>query len=196
MKVFTATNGILFTIAEDGVLRWEGGYDPRRVTGALREYFQRERDIALTTANFETLREYFQAERDEALGRWRDPENPNMVCYPVACDLDAVWVMYEGAGSRYYVTRTGWELTRPQYASETAGRYFQAHPEPKPWHGAEGREVWEITVNGEELLCRSNPDGDFTPVFGHHHWATISNGSHEITAGRRIWPEPRIGGAE
>ena len=147
------------------------------------------RDIALITADFEAAREFFQAERDEQLGRWRDPENPDMVCYPVAGDLDAVWVMYEGAGSRYYVTRTGWELTRPQYASETAGRYFQAHPEPKPWHGAEGREVWEITVNGEELLCRSNSDGDFTPVFGHHHWATISNGSREITAGRRIWPE-------
>ena len=66
--------------------------------------------------------------------------------------------------------------------------------EPKPWHGAEDREVWEITVNGEELLCRSNSDGDFTPVFGHRHWVTIANGSHAITAGRRIWPEVAGGG--
>lgn len=161
MKVFTATNGILFTIAEDGVLQWEGGYDPRRVTDALREYFQRERDIALTTANFETLREHFQAERDEALGRWRDPENPNMVCYPVAGDLDAVWVMYEGAGSRYYVTRTGWELTRPHYVSETAGRYFAAHQEPKPrppfaaYVDKNGSAVWVTDENGN-LRCLSD----------------------------------------
>ena len=194
MKVFTATNGILFTIAEDGVLRWEGGYDPRRVTGALREYFQRERDIALTTANFETLREYFQAERDEALGRWRDPENPDMVCYPIPYDLDAAWVMYEGAGARYYVTRTGWELTRPQYASETAGRYFQAHPvpEPKPWAAAQPGEVWVLTrwgtaepflVTGSEFIT-----ADLAVI--------VDLDDDSITAGRRIWPEPRIGGGE
>ena len=112
MKVFTATNGILFTITEDTILRWEGGYDPRRVTDALREYFQRERDTQL--------------------GRWRDPQNPDIVCYPVACDLDAVWVMYEGDWTRYHATRTGWEDVLPHYVSETAGRYFQAHPEPEP----------------------------------------------------------------
>ena len=197
MKVFTATNGILFTITEDGVLRWEGGYDPRRVTDALREYFQRERDIALTTANFETLREYFQAERDEALGRWRDPENPNMVCYPVACDLDAVWVMYEGAGSRYYVTRTGWELTRPQYASETAGRYFEAHPEPKPWEKARPYcdEIWALTIHGcEQPVYVTEFRGE--PVFQVPGGETMSLSHGAITAGRRIWPEPRIGGAE
>ena len=195
MKVFTATNGILFTIAEDGVLRWEGGYDPRRVTGALREYFQRERDIALTTANFETLREYFQAERDEALGRWRDPENPNMVCYPVACDLDAVWVMYEGAGSRYYVTRTGWELTRPQYASETAGRYFQAHPVPeqKPWEEAKVGEIWEIGLLELGPSACLVTEGDFVEISKRFE---VAIGSSLIESGRRIWPEPRIGGAE
>ena len=78
------------------------------------------------------LREYFQAERDDALGRWRDTENPDMVCFPVVGDLDAVWVVYEGDGSRYHATRTDWERIRPHYVSETARRYFQAHPEPKP----------------------------------------------------------------
>ena len=173
MKVFTATNGILFTITEDGVLRWEGGYDPRRVTDALREYFQRERDTQL--------------------GRWRDPENPNMVCYPVACDLDAVWVMYEGAGSRYYVNRTGWELTRPQYASETAGRYFQAHPEPKPWEEAKVGEIWEIGLLELGPSACLVTEGDFVEISKRFE---VAIGSSLIESGRRIWPEPRIGGAE
>ena len=145
MKVFTATNGILFTITEDGVLRWEGGYDPRRVTDALREYFQRERDTQL--------------------GRWRDPKNPNMVCYPVACDLDAVWVMYEDDGSRYHATRTGPRNLLPHYVSETAGRYFAAHPEPKPcppfaaYVDKNGSAVWVTDENGN-LRCLSDQNLD------------------------------------
>ena len=145
MKVFTATNGILFTIAEDGVLRWEGGYDPRRVTGALREYFQRERDTQL--------------------GRWRDPQNPDMVCFPVVGDLDAVWVVYEGDGSRYHATRTDWERIRPHDVSETARRYFAAHPEPEPrppfaaYVDKNGSAVWVTDENGN-LRCLSDQNLD------------------------------------
>ena len=169
MKVFTATNGILFTITEDGVLRWEGGYDPRRVTDALREYFQRERDTQL--------------------GRWRDPQNPDIVCYPVACDLDAVWVMYEGDGSRYHATRTDWERIHPHYVSETAGRYFAAHPEPKPWHAArpDCDEIWVLTIHGcEQPVYVTEFSGE--PVFQVPDGETISLHRESITAGRRIWP--------
>ena len=145
MKVFTATNGILFTITEDGVLRCEVGYDPRRVTDALREYFQRERDTQL--------------------GRWRDPKNPDMVCYPVVGDLDAVLMMYEGDMTRYYATRTDWERIRPYNVSETAGRYFQAHPEPKPrppfaaYVDKNGSAVWVTDENGN-LRCLSDQNLD------------------------------------
>ena len=150
------------------------------------------RDIALTTANFETLREYFQAERDEALGRWRDPENPNMVCYPVACDLDAVLVMYEGDMTRYYATRSTWKDVTPHYVSETAGRYFAAHPEPKPWEEAKPGEVWVLTRWGtaETFLVT---DGEFITA---DLAVIVDLDDDSITAGRRIWPEPRIGGAE
>lgn len=174
MKVFTATNGILFTITEDGVLLWEGCYDPRRVTDALREYFQRERDTQL--------------------GRWRDPENPDMVCYPVVGDLDAVLVMYEGDMTRYYATRSTWKDVTPHYVSEAAGRYFQAHPEPepRPWEEAKPGEVWVLTrwgtaetflVTGSEFIT-----ADLAVI--------VDLDDDSITAGRRIWPEPRIGGAE
>ena len=156
------------------------------------------RDIALTTANFETLREYFQAERDEQLGRWRDPENPDMVCYPVECDPNAVWVVYEGDGRRYHATRTGWELTRPHYASEAAGRYFQAHPDPNPWRAAQPDEIWVLTVGektGPYKICT-----DTQRVWGfeliERPYTAIRRNDPRITAGRRIWPEPKIGGAE
>ena len=177
MKVFTATNGILFTITEDGVLRWEGGYDPRRVTDALREYFQRERDTQL--------------------GRWRDPQNPDIVCFPVVGDLDAVWVVYEGDGSRYHATRTDWERIRPHYVSETAGRYFAAHPEPKPWHAArpDCDEIWVLTIHGcEQPVYVTEFGGE--PAFQVPGGETMSLSHGAITAGHRIWPEPNGSGDE
>ena len=169
MKVFTATNGILFTITEDGVLRWEGGYDPRRVTDALREYFQRERDTQL--------------------GRWRDPQNPDMVCFPVVGALDAVWVVYEGDGSRYHATRTDWERIRPHYVSETAGRYFAAHPEPEPWDAAQPDEIWVLTINNDtEEVFHCGERGLYSLKTGNPLGSLLSCGSNKITAGHRIWP--------
>ena len=145
------------------------------------------RDIALTTADFAALREYFQAERDETLGRWRDPKNPDLVCYPVAGDPDDVRVVNEGSGSRYYVNRTGWELTLPHYASETAGRYFAAHPEPKPWDAAQPDEIWVLTINGYSAPYLRNWCETWT-----NSTSVISVGDGTITAGRRIWPEPEV----
>ena len=146
------------------------------------------RDIALTTADFKTLQAFFRAERDETLGRWRDPKNPDYVVYPLADGT--VMIFNEQSQYREFWSRKGTrEYELKGGFADVARRYFAAHPEPNPWHAARPDEVWALTISREELLCRSNSDGDFTPVFGHHHWATISNGSREITAGRRIWPE-------
>ena len=165
MNDYVADNGVVLTGTDDDSIRWHPGISQRRAS--------------------EALREFFRAERDEQLGRWRDPQNPDIVCYPVACDLDAVWVVYEGNGSRYYVTRTGWELTRPQYASETAGRYFQAHPEPKPWEEAKAGEVWILTRYGaEEPFFVTG--GEFTST----DLAVATDlDDPRITDGRRIWSE-------
>lgn len=140
-----------------------------------------------TLETTEALRAFFQAERDEALDRWRDPDNPDMVCYPVVGDLDAVWVVYEGDGSRYHATRTDWERIRPHYVSETARRYFAAHPEPepRPWEEAKPGEVWVLTrwgtaetflVTGSEFIT-----ADLAVI--------VDLDDDSITAGRRIWPE-------
>ena len=163
--------------------------------------FRRDSPLCVNTLEafwVQAAREFFQAERDEQLGRWRDPENPDMVCYPVECDPNAVWVVYEGDGRRYHATRTGWELTRPHYASEAAGRYFQAHPDPNPWRAAQPDEIWVLTVGektGPYKICT-----DTQRVWGfeliERPYTAIRRNDPRITAGRRIWPEPKIGGAE
>ena len=154
------------------------------------------RDIALTTANFETLRAFFQAERDDALGRWRDPENPNVVVYPVPDQNDGygrvVWVLDEAE----MVSRTVLDDREQIALPGPARRYFEAHPqpepEPKPWEEAKPGEVWVLTrwgtaepflVTGSEFIT-----ADLAVI--------VDLDDDSITAGRRIWPEPRIGGAE
>ena len=148
-----------------------------------------------TLETTEALRAFFQAERDEQLGRWRDTENPDMVCSPVVGDLDAVWVVYEGDGSRYHATRTDWERIHPHYVSETARRYFQSHPEPKPrpWEEAKVGEIWEIDLLELGPSACLVTEGDFVEISGRFE---VAIGSSLIESGRRIWPEPRIGGAE
>ena len=154
------------------------------------------RDIALTTANFETLRAFFQAERDEELGRWRDPENPDCICYPVAGDPDDIWVVYEGSGLAYMRERNQAFYAGNKF-SEVARRYFAAHPEPKPWHAArpDCDEIWVLTIHGcEQPVYVTEFGGE--PTFQVPGGETMSLSHGSITAGHRIWPEPRIGGAE
>ena len=144
--------------------------------------------IFLSEEEMDELRAHLQAERDEQLGRWRDPENPNMVCYPVAGDLDAVWVMYEGDGSRYHATRTRRERLHPHYVSEAAGRYFQAHPVPKPWDAAQPDEIWVLTINNDrEEVFRCGEHGLYQLKTGNPLCRVFP--ILTITGGRRIWPE-------
>ena len=158
----------------------------------LLDFWSGTAPIFLSEEELEELRAYLQAERDEELGRWRDPKNPDMVCYPVAYDLDAVLVMYEGDMTRYYATRSTWKDVTPYCVSEAAGRYFEAHPEPKPWEEAKTGEVWILTRYGaEEPFLVTG--GEFTST---DLAVIVDLDSDSITAGRRIWPEPRIGGAE
>ena len=146
--------------------------------------------IFLSEEEMDELRAHLQAERDEQLGRWRDPKNPDMVVYPVAGALDAVWVMREGDGSRYHATRTDWERIRPHYVSETARRYFAAHPEPKPWDTAQPDEIWALTINNDrEEVFRCGERGLYSLKTGNPIGSLLSCGSNKITAGRRIWPE-------
>ena len=137
-----------------------------------------------TLETTEALRAFFQAERDEQLGRWRDPENPDCICYPVAGDPDDIWVVYEGSGLAYMRERNQAFYAGNKF-SEVARRYFAAHPEPKPWEEAKAGEVWILTRYGaEEPFFVTG--GEFTST----DLAVATDlDDPRITDGRRIWPE-------
>ena len=149
-------------------------------------------DMELPTADFKTLREYFQAERDEELGRWRDPEIPDMVVYPH--DDVTITVLDEVDGKRFWWTR-GDELDAHQErfpGFDTARAYFAAHPkpEPKPWDTARPDEVWVLTINNYmEEVFRCGERGLYSLKTGNPIGSLLSCSHNKITAGRRIWPE-------
>ncbi|MEI3845356.1 MULTISPECIES: hypothetical protein [unclassified Microbacterium] len=148
------------------------------------------------------LREFYQAERDEELGRWRWPENPDYVVYPViqaAHEIAfgqelSVMVFHEPTGVLKGYCRAedqGGDLTREYPGAARA--YFDAHPERNPWEGAKEGEVWAITV--EHAAVRAEYDGmiavtvdrgDFVATTG---LMRIDLHDSQITAARRIWPE-------
>ena len=145
----------------------------------------------LDTTN--ALRAFFQAERDTKLGRWRDTENTDMVAYrtPEEDDDDGrcILLLNEHSGEFWL----DWE--RLAY-SGPARRYFDAHPqpepEPRPWEDAKPGEVWVLTRWGtaEPFLVTG---GEFITA---DLAVIVDLDDDSITAGHRIWPEPRIGGAE
>ena len=144
------------------------------------------RDIALTTANFETLRAFFQAERDEALGRWRDPENPNVVVYPCLNQDDGygrvVWVLDEAE----MVSGT---VLDDRHSHSSASRYFDAHPlpepEPKPWENAKEGDYWVLTIGVEPSLWHKGT----RRLFWTDGERLSGTDLKDATAGHRIWPE-------
>ena len=139
-----------------------------------------------TLETTEASRAFFQAERDETPGRWRDPEHPDWVVYPLADGT--VMVSNEQSQYRGFWSRKGTRECALKWGSaDVARRYFQAHPEPKPWDAAQPDEIWVLT------------DGDREEVFrcGEHGLYQLKTGNPlsrvfpilTVTSGRRIWPE-------
>ena len=148
-----------------------------------------------TLETTEALRAFFQAERDEQLGRWRDPENPNIVVYPIPAMNDqgdgygrAVWVLDEAE----MVSRT---VLDDRHSHSSASRYFAAHldPEPRPWEEAKPGEIWEIGLLELGPSACLVTKGDFVEISKRFE---VAIGSSLIESGHRIWPEPKIGGTE
>ena len=115
-----------------------------------------------TLETTEALRAFFQAERDDALGRWRDPENPNVVVYPYLNQDDGygrvVWVLDEAE----MVSGT---VLDDRHSHSSASRYFAAHPQPEPrppfaaYVDKNGSAVWVTDENGN-LRCLSDQNLD------------------------------------
>lgn len=96
--------------------------------------------------DLEEMRNYFQQERDTKLGRWRDPENPDFVVYPLdsySTVRRRCAIVDETTGSRHY-----WDGTEvvSSICMRVATNYFRTHPEPKPWHEAKPGEIWDVTT--------------------------------------------------
>jgi len=147
-------------------------------------------NVSFGTHAIDALREFFLRERDDELGRWRDPQFPEFVAYwhPVLSKLTVIW---EPQGGSTEFKRDDVPPPGSGGLPEAVARaYFDAHPEPKPWHDAKPGEVWVLTVDGsEEFPCSVSPSGpDFEPI-AHPVWATLARGSDRITSARRIWPE-------
>lgn len=138
----------------------------------------------------EALREYFQAERDEELNRWRWSENPDYVVYPLGC---GVKILREKDASKFFWTRSD-AVHFVAVADETgdavraAVAYFEAHPEPKPWHDAKPGEVWEILLRGQFLPPEAYAivDGKFRPVTLRQFW--LDPADNKIETARRVYP--------
>ena len=186
MNDFTASNGIRVRITRDGELRMES---PEFGNVTLGEY------------RIGALREFFRAEEDERLGRWRWPDNPAIVIYRYSETYVRVVREDDGTGEDFY--RSGVEANRgrsfPSDNLRAAMWYFDAHPEPKPWHDAKPGETWRLTVNDRsplEMDLTFNvigvegviPSRFARPQVGGEQMEYPLD-SPAITAGRRIWPE-------
>lgn len=133
----------------------------------------------------QALREFFQHERDQELGRWRWPENPDVV---VQADKggEHAWVMNE---RNQQINGWMWRVdldrvTAHAQVGAAARAYFAARPMPKPWHDAKPGEVWVLDTQHGELALQVLSDGSFdNPDFYYE------KDDPNIKSGRRIWPE-------
>ena len=148
-----------------------------------------------TLETTEALRAFFQAERDTELDRWRDTGNPDYVVYPGSVNLDWVVVLDESTGGTDVVFKQPRKPTKDSAFTLVAARYFAAHldTEPRPWEEAKVGEIWEIGLLELGPSACLVTEGDFVEISGRFE---VAIGSSLIESGRRIWPEPRIGGAE
>ncbi|MCW2287000.1 hypothetical protein EDF60_1651 [Leucobacter luti] len=176
-KAFTAGNGVTVAVEPDNdlFLRWVDGVD-----GTLA--FRGDVTIA--------LREFFLHERDKELGRWRDPESPDLVVYARdgeekvrVVDERCGWAWEISPSTKAYETSVLYDVVKAGHA------YFAADPEPKPWHDAKPGEVWALTYEGVEQAWGVAFDGSSSRLVFACGDSRLSEKDAEITAGRRIWPE-------
>lgn len=197
MNDFTASNGGTVEILDSGRVRVIDR-SPRRLSDNATSV---SRATYLDVSQFEALREFFQAEADERLGRWRWPENPDITvrvapkhAQRIGASGDTVMIQQDSDGYVGYYGRDSLpEITDRAGGIVRAGHaYFDAHPEPKPWHDAQIGETWvllgahldlAVTVVGgmsERWFTRAT-------VFGRVERFELTDPS--ITDARRIWPE-------
>ena len=100
----------------------------------------------LLSDDVEGVLNYFQQKRDRELGRWRDPKNPDMVCYQVDdSTIVDVRVLDERTGESFFYSRYNVLNQKFRPSFETAVRYYTSHPIKHSWEGAKVGEYWLVT---------------------------------------------------
>jgi hypothetical protein len=147
------------------------------------------------------LREFFRAEEDARLGRWRWPENPDITvrvapkhAQPPGGDGGTVMIQQDSDGYVGYYDRD----SLPEITDKTGGivraghAYFDAHPEPKPWHDAGPAEVWDVDLSWggmRAVTVYSGRHDEPITVFRDAHTQTeIETDDPGIRDARRIYP--------
>ena len=125
--------------------------------------------------------------RDAELGRWRWPENPDYVVYPIG-DGDGVLAASERSGRSLQVSRRpeSFHHRTPRGASDlarAASAYFEAHPASKPWQCAKEGEGWVVTIGGEERLATVQESYFWIGSEAYRQFGD------DVTAARKVWPE-------
>lgn len=189
MTRYEASNGVIIHRLERGI-----GFE-----NAAEQVIDKENAAGLSPwgindRKVDALREFFRAEEDERLGRWRWPENPDYVVYPRTED---VLVLFEMNGEGGVLYRRGDPVH--DFEGQAARAYFDAHPQPQPWHDAKPGETWRLTVTDrqpEDLDLTFNVIGVEGVVGARFARPQVSGEQMEyridspaIVAGRRIWPE-------
>lgn len=189
MVAFTASNGIRVDVSGDDYIQFEDQ------TGELRWARSMEPE------EIDALREYFRSQDDVRAGRSRYSGNPDLVIYPVL-DRDAVLVVSEKFGEAVTYGRADTTHSTPSqgWAISAADEYFEAHPEPKPWHSAKAGEIWIVErprlwsgIGGQPIeeprsvSSRLREEPRFVDANGNSPSYPITD--KEIVNARRIWPE-------
>lgn len=135
----------------------------------------------------EALRNLFLHERDTELGRWRWPDDPRYLVFPLKDD-DEVRVLDENSGQSVAIRMSSFRpgLTHTHFVG-AALAYFDTHPDPKPWHDAKPGEVWvfENSKTAEEVAYNVAVG----PTFHRGRNVEFHPDGAPIKSARRIFPE-------
>lgn len=159
--------------------------------------------IEIMRSELDALREYFGAEEDERLGRWRHPDHPHIYARPMNYNPNIIGIVRDTEDGLAYGQFTRGQESRLDPMTIVAAAYFEAHPEPKPWHDAKPGEVWSIegvsadrdapkAPNGGSIaLCYEDATGPMPQM-----WFVYGDGGasdyleiedRKITAGTRLY---------
>lgn len=183
MDKFQASNGYTILARENATVDW---WSSDGVHSGVIQVFTHSQV-------WKALREFFQAERDEELGRWRWPENPEYVVIEGPRsdyrNQRTVVVVNERTLDRWWLNEGVMSAREDRPENRHAARaFFEAHPEPKPWHDAKPGEVWELTFSeagGGGAVALIFHKGKFRNP---QYVSRVPLDDPTITAGRRIWP--------